>query len=81
MTWLRRHPVFTSAPALLLVAASVWGIKLGRLALSAGSNADYWSQPRGETGGLLYVALGDSARRASAPASWRRAMSDCSRSG
>ena len=61
MTWLRRHPVFSSALALLLVAASVWGIKLGRLALSAGSNADYWSQPRGETGGLLYVALGDSA--------------------
>ena len=33
-------------------------------------NADYWSQPRGDLGGLLYVALGDSAAQgvgASAP--------------
>ena len=46
---------------LLAVLASAWAAKLGRLALSAGEYADHWSVPRGETGGLLYVALGDSA--------------------
>jgi acyl-CoA thioesterase I len=61
MTWAQRHPALVVVLALLLVAGSVWGVKIGRLALSAGSNADYWAQPRGETGGLLYVSLGDSA--------------------
>lgn len=55
---IRRHPV---AAALL---AAVWAVKLSQVALGARSSADYWSQPRGETGGLLYVAFGDSAAQA-----------------
>jgi len=51
----------SSAVALLAVVVSVWAVKLVTLALSSGRSADYWSEPRGETGGLLYVALGDSA--------------------
>ncbi len=61
MSWSRRHPAVAAAATLLLLAASVWAVKLGRLALSAGCNADYWSTPHGQAGGLLYVALGDSA--------------------
>jgi lysophospholipase L1-like esterase len=47
--------------AAVLVLAAVWAVELAQVALGARSNADYWAQPRGETGGLLYVALGDSA--------------------
>lgn len=61
---LRRHPVLAALLAVLLVLVTVWVVKLGQVALGARSNADYWSQPRGETGGLLYVALGDSAAQA-----------------
>jgi acyl-CoA thioesterase I len=61
MTWAHRHPAMTVALALLLFAGAVWAVKIGKLGLSAGSNAAYWAQPRGETGGLLYVSLGDSA--------------------
>ncbi len=61
MTWAQRHPAIAATLALLLVAATVWAVGIGRLALSASSNADYWSRPHGQSGGLLYVALGDSA--------------------
>ncbi len=46
---------------LLLVLGSVWASRIVRVARSVSSYAEYWSQPRGDTGGLLYVALGDSA--------------------
>lgn len=60
-SWPRRRPVVASSLAVVLLLGSVWAVQLGRLALSVGSNADYWSAPRGSAGGLLYVALGDSA--------------------
>jgi len=49
--------------AVLLALAAVWGVALVRLQRSVAANADYWSQPRGQAGGLLYVALGDSAEQ------------------
>lgn len=58
---LRRHPLLTTGLAGILVLAAVWVHRLVRLARSVSANADYWAQPRGETGGLLYVTLGDSA--------------------
>lgn len=61
---IRRHPVTAAMLAAVLVLVAVWAVKLGQVALGASSNADYWSQPQGETGGLLYVALGDSAAQA-----------------
>ncbi len=61
MSWPRRHPLLASGLALVVLLASVWAVKLGKLALSVGNNAEYWAEPRGEAGGLLYVALGDSA--------------------
>ena len=61
MSWPRRHPALSSAVALLAVVVSIWAVKLVALALSVNRNADYWSEPHGQTGGLLYVALGDSA--------------------
>lgn len=51
-------------PALLLasaVALAWWGVRLRQLARSVGRHRAYWSVPRGEPGGLLYVALGDSS--------------------
>lgn len=61
---IRRHPVTAAMLAAVLVLVAVWAVKLGQVALGGRSNADYWSQPQGETGGLLYVALGDSAAQA-----------------
>ena len=61
---IRRHLVVAALLAAVLVLGAVWAVKLAQVVLGARSNAAYWSQPRGETGGLLYVALGDSAAQA-----------------
>ena len=61
MEHLRKHPVRLVLVTVLLVVLAVWGAKLLKLQRSAAANASYWAQPRGESGGLLYVALGDSA--------------------
>jgi len=58
---LRRHLLLTSLLALALVLVGVWAVNLARVKRSVAVNAAYWSEPRGEPGGLLYVALGDSA--------------------
>jgi len=44
-----------------LALAALWVGKLVGVARSVEHHAAYWAQPRGEEGGLLYVALGDSA--------------------
>ena len=49
------------AAPVLLPALLVWVVKLVQLHRSVESYRAHWSQPRGEPGGLLYVALGDSA--------------------
>ena len=59
--WPRRHPAVAALVAVALVLSGVWGLALLRLARSVGTASTYWSEPRGEPGGLLYVALGDSA--------------------
>ena len=61
LAWLRRHRLPTVIGAFVLIAAGVWGVKLVRLAQSVAVYRAYWAEPRGEPGGLLYVALGDSA--------------------
>ena len=61
LTRLRNHPVLTGLVSMLLVLSAVWVIKIVRVGRSVSSYADYWSEPRGDAGGLLYVALGDSA--------------------
>lgn len=47
--------------AAALAPAAVWARALVRLARSVDASAAHWSEPRGETGGLLHVALGDSS--------------------
>ena len=59
--WWSRHPVLAVELSVLLVLATVWVVNLAQLARSVATNADYWSKPRGQAGGLLYVSLGDSA--------------------
>lgn len=44
-----------------LALLGLWAAKAVRVGCSVGRYADYWAVPRGEAGGLLYVALGDSA--------------------
>lgn len=44
-----------------VVLAAGWVVKLWRLRSCVGAYARWWKQPRGAPGGLLYVALGDSA--------------------
>jgi len=39
----------------------LWAAKVVRIGRSVGRYTDYWSVQRGAAGGLLYVALGDSA--------------------
>jgi acyl-CoA thioesterase I len=58
---LQRHPVMRFALTLVMALSVVWAVKLIQLAASVQARASYWSQPRGDLGGLLYVALGDSA--------------------
>ena len=58
---LDRHRIVASLLAILTVLAVVWSLKLFRLQRSVDTHAQFWSQPRGQAGGLLYVALGDSA--------------------
>jgi acyl-CoA thioesterase-1 len=56
-------PVRRRGVARLIGAAlfGLWAAKAVRVGCSVGRYADYWAVPRGEAGGLLYVALGDSA--------------------
>ncbi|MCW2778638.1 MAG: esterase [Frankiales bacterium] len=53
----------TTGPAVLVAVVLVvaYGAQLGRLYAGVGRDRDYWSVPHGPKGGLLYVALGDSA--------------------
>ncbi len=53
----RALPVALSVSA---VPLAVWSARFTRLRSSLTRNAAYWAQPRGDAGGLLYVALGDS---------------------
>ena len=46
---------------LFVVLISIWISKLFKLRGQIPSYSDYWSVPRGETGGIIYLALGDSA--------------------
>ena len=50
--------------AVVLFSAAVWAVKFVQVGRSVAANAEHWAQPQGETGGLLYVALGDSAAQA-----------------
>lgn len=81
MTWPARHPILAALLALVLVAATFWAIQLVRLAASVDDAADYWSQPRGEAGGLLYARSATALLRASAPALPPAATSACSADG
>lgn len=61
MPYFRRHPALAAVSLLFLGLVTVWSVKLVRLQLSVGQNQEFWSSPQGQTGGLTYVALGDSA--------------------
>lgn len=61
LLWPRRHPIAAVISAVVLIAAMVWGVKLVQLNQSVEMYRAYWAKPRGNPGGLLYVALGDSA--------------------
>ncbi len=55
------HRVLVSISLLALVVSSVWVGRLAAEHAGVGRARSYWSVPHGATGGLLYVALGDSA--------------------
>jgi len=61
LAWLRWHPFVAVIGGIVIVASAVWGVKLVRLGQSVDGYRSYWAEPRGDPGGLLYVALGDSA--------------------
>lgn len=56
----RRHRLRAAAIGLLLALFAGWSVQLVVLEGSVSVDRQYWSQPRGQAGGLLYVALGDS---------------------
>lgn len=57
---LRRRKALSTVLALSLAVPGVWGIRLWQLRQQVGRYHHYWSLPRGEPGGIVYVALGDS---------------------
>lgn len=57
----RRRTSRAAALATAVPLAAYWARKLVRLERSVRIHAAYWSGPRGQAGGLLYAALGDSA--------------------
>ena len=57
---LRRHPAVAGLLAAVLLLTAVWAVNVVQIARSVEARAEYWSEPRGQSGGLLYVALGDS---------------------
>lgn len=61
MSWTRRHLRLTAVALVCLSLLGLWLVELVRVGRSVEEHRRYWSQPRGEAGGLLYVALGDSA--------------------
>lgn len=58
--WPGRHRVLAAALALSVALGGWWAVRLWQLRRSVGQYRTFWSVPRGEPGGLLYVALGDS---------------------
>jgi acyl-CoA thioesterase I len=61
VTLVRRHPVLAATSGVLAVLLVLWAVKLTQVLRSVEQSREFWAQPRGESGGLLYVALGDSA--------------------
>lgn len=57
---LPRHPVLGVLAALLVATIGAWSLNLVLEFRGIGKARAYWSTPQGQTGGLLYVALGDS---------------------
>jgi len=60
-SWWRAHPIAGVAVALTATVVGFGVVRAVGVEQSVDRARTYWSQPRGETGGLLYVALGDSA--------------------
>ncbi len=58
--WSARHPVLTVLSTLLVVTLAVWGVKLIGEYRGVERARDFWSSAQGESGGIVYVALGDS---------------------
>jgi acyl-CoA thioesterase I len=61
VNWPRAHPGLAAVAVVALVLLVVWIGKLVQVGRGIEQAREYWSQPRGQSGGLLYVALGDSA--------------------
>ena len=61
MTWLRRRPGRAVVVGLACVVLVVWLVRLVQVQQGVEQARVYWSEPRGQAGGLVYVALGDSA--------------------
>lgn len=63
-TWSRRHPARAVVGAVAIILVGTWTVKLARLTRSVATYGSYWSESKGVPGGLVYVALGDSAAQA-----------------
>ena len=59
--WLRRYRLLVAVGVALLLVAGLWAVRLVDEWAGVGRARTYWASPHGEAGGLLYVALGDSA--------------------
>jgi len=60
-SWWRAHPLVGVAVSLAVTVVGLGVVRAVGVQQSVDRARTYWSQPRGETGGLVYVALGDSA--------------------
>lgn len=57
---LRGHRLLSAVLTLSMALGGWWGVRLWELRRSVGQYRTYWSVARGEKGGILFVALGDS---------------------
>ncbi|HET9442488.1 MAG TPA: SGNH/GDSL hydrolase family protein [Acidimicrobiales bacterium] len=57
----RRRRAVAVVAAVAVLGAGVWGLRAWRLHGQVERYRRYWSVPRGQPGGLVYVALGDSS--------------------
>lgn len=61
LPWIRRHTFISFLVLFFSILFIFWIFKLISLHAQIETYRQYWSTPRGEPGGIVYVALGDSA--------------------
>lgn len=77
MSTARKHPVLAVAAGLLVLGLAILAVRAVGVQQSVERARAYWAEPVGGPGGVLYVALGDSAAQGVGASSPDRGTSGC----